>query len=206
MSILIYRNSENRVYKISIEDFEKRVGIRYVNALIFEKEEYREKLIKKAQKKLKHPPVRQMNAWTLALHQKAIEHPKEDLFYIRWINSYLGYGVFAAQDIPALCYIGEYTGLVRKRRFHKYRFNDYVFGYVAAGKNTPYIIDAKEQGNFSRFINHSDAPNLTSRWVVKEGLTHIILFANKFIPKDKQLSYDYGDTYWRSRSHPSLIT
>ena len=206
MSILIYRNSEDQVYKIPIEEFEKRVGVKYLNSLIFERSEYKEKLIKKTEKRLKRTDLKQMNSWTLALHQKAMERPKEDLFYIRWINNYLGYGVFAAQDIPALCYIGEYVGIIRKRRFRKYRFNDYVFGYVVAGKDTPYIIDAKEQGNFARFINHSDQPNLTSRWIVKDKLTHIILFANNLIPKDQQLTYDYGDYYWRSRTSPSSIT
>lgn len=205
MSILIYRNSESQVYKIPIREFEKRVGMKYLNALDFECDTYKEKLIKKGEKKLKRPDLRQMNHWTLSLHQKAMEKPREDLFYIRWINSYLGYGVFAAQDIPGLCYVGEYVGVVRKKRFRKYRFNDYVFGYVVAGKETPYIIDAKERGNFSRFINHSDSPNLTSRWVTIKGLTHIIFFANKFIPKDQQLTYDYGPYYWRSRSNPSLI-
>ncbi|NGX51596.1 MAG: hypothetical protein K1060chlam2_01468 [Chlamydiae bacterium] len=206
MSILIYRNSEDQLYKIPIEEFEKRVGIKYLDSLIFERPEYREKLIKKSQKRIRRPHLKQMNSWTLALHQKAMERPREDLYYIRWISGYFGYGVFAAQDIPALCYVGEYLGLVRKKRFGKFRFNDYVFGYVAADRETPYIIDAKEQGNFARFINHSDEPNLTSRWVVKDGLTHIILFANKLIPKDSQLTYDYGEYYWRSRSSPSLIT
>ena len=162
--------------------------------------------MKKSTKRVARPHLKQMNTWTLALHQKAMECPKRDLFYIRWINPYLGYGVFAAQDIPALCYIGEYIGVIRKRRFRKYRFNDYVFGYVAADRDVPYIIDAKEEGNFSRFINHGDEPNLTSRWVVKEGLTHIILFANTLILKDRQLTYDYGPHYWRSRTAPSLIT
>jgi len=204
-SILIYRNREQKIHRIPIEELEERVGIKYIHSLAFEDASLKEKLVKKSAKRLKRKGFRQMNAWTLALHKKAMDEPRDHLFYIRWINAYLGYGVFAAQDIAALTYIGEYVGVVRKRRLRKYRFNDYVFGYAAAGKEIPYIIDAKEQGNFSRFINHSDQPNLTSRWVVKDGLTHIILFANQFIPKDKQLVYDYGEYYWRSRTRPSLL-
>ena len=205
-SISIYRNREQKIYKIPIEEFEERVGIKYIHSLAFENPSLKEKLIKKSGKRLNRKGFRQMNAWTLALHQKEMEKSRGDLFYIRWINPYLGYGVFAAQDIAALSYIGEYVEVDRKRSFRKYRFNDYVFGYAAAGKEIPYIIDAKDQGNFARFINHNDEPTLTSRWVVKEGLTRIILFANQFIPKDKQLTYDYGDYYWRSRTNPSLLT
>jgi len=206
MSILIYRNSENQVYKIPIKRFEQHIGIKYLNSLFFEKEAYKTKIIQKADKYLKRSNLKKMNSWTLALHKMAMEQPKEDLFYIRWINTYLGYGVFAAQDIPALCYIGEYIGIIRKRRFRKDRFNDYIFGYVVAGRNTSYVIDAKEQGNFTRFINHNGVhPNLTSRWVIKNRITHIIFFANKLILKDQQLTYDYGEYYWRSRTFPSPI-
>lgn len=206
MSILIYRNSENRVYKIFIRELEQRLEIKYLNSLIFEREKYRERVIKKAKKYLKRPGLKQMNSWTLALHKRAMEQPQKDFFYIRWINNCLGYGVFAAQDIPALCYIGEYAGMLRKRHFRKDRFNNYIFGYVVAGKGTSYIIDAKEQGNFTRFINHNGIhPNLTSRWVIKDQITHIIFFANKLILKGQQLTYDYGDCYWRSRTFPSLI-
>jgi len=146
-----------------------------------------------------------MNAWTLALYREGMERPKEGLFYVRWIDHLLGYGVFAARNIPALCYIGEYVGVIRKRRIRKHRSNDYIFGHVIAGKESSYIIDAKDLGNFSRFINHNDHPNLTSRWVVKDELTHIILFSNKLILKDQQLTYDYGEYYWRSRAIPLSI-
>jgi len=205
MSILIYRNSEQRVYKISTDAFAKRVGIKYIDHIVFGRSQYREILIKKTEKRLRSPELRKMNAWTLALYREGMEHPKEELLYVRWIDQLLGYGVFAAQNIPALCYIGEYVGVIRKRRVRKNRFNDYIFGHVIAGKESSYVIDAKDQGNFSRFINHNDYPNLTSRWVVKDGLTHIILFSNKLILKDQQLTYDYGEYYWRSRATPLPI-
>lgn len=47
------------------------------------------------------------------------------------------------------------------------------------------------QGNASRFINHSCAPNCElQRWIVK-GFTHIGIMANQDIPAGTPLSYDY---------------
>jgi SET domain-containing protein len=67
------------------------------------------------------------------------------------------------------------------------------------------VIDAEEKGNFTRFINHSDEPNLTSRWIVVDGIYHVILFANQLIPKGTQLTYDYGPNYWSQRPGPLCL-
>ncbi|MBF5059540.1 SET domain-containing protein-lysine N-methyltransferase [Candidatus Neptunochlamydia vexilliferae] len=201
--ILIYR--DDKIVPIPIKEFEERLGITYTDTLTFDSPKIIEKMKKKCARKMKRKKFFEMNRWTLALHEKAMASPREHLYYIRWINRYLGYGVFAACDIPALTYMGEYTGHVQKRRKRKNRFNDYVFSYDICGKATRYCIDAKEQGNFTRFFNHSDKPNLTSRWVIKEGISHIIFFSNKLIPKGTQLTYCYGPWYWRSRSCPASL-
>lgn len=204
-SILIYRNSDEAIHKIPISEFEARLNITYTDSLIFDSIKTIHKVAKKCSKKMKKEPLRQMNAWTLALHKNELNKPRGHLFYIKWINRYLGYGVFAAEDIPGLTYIGEYTGIVKRRNNRKNRFNDYVFSYDLCGKSTRWCIDAKEKGNFTRFLNHSDHPNLTSRWIIKDGITHIILFSNQRIPKGSQLTYCYGPWYWRSRSNPAPL-
>ncbi|MBI3211167.1 MAG: SET domain-containing protein-lysine N-methyltransferase, partial [Simkania negevensis] len=122
-----------------------------------------------------------------------------------YISPQLGYGVFAVKDISALTYIGEYTGVVEKRSRRLNRFNNYIFGYVVGPKPTPFVINAEKRGNFTRFINHSDEPNLTSRWLIIEGITRVILFSNRLIQKGEQLTYDYGPIYWKKRSQPELI-
>ncbi len=204
-SILIYRNSDEKVHSIPISEFEKRLNITYTDSLIFDSIKTIHKVAKKCDRKMKKENLRQMNTWTLALHKKEMESDLDDLFYIKWINRYLGYGVFAARDIPALTYVGEYTGIVKRRNNRKNRFNDYIFSYDLCGKSTRWCIDAKEKGNFTRFLNHSDSPNLTSRWVIKNGITHIIIFSNHRILKGAQLTYCYGPWYWRSRSSPAPL-
>ena len=204
-SILIYRNSEETILPIPLSEFEERMGITYLNSLTFEEPEIVEAVKKKCVKKMKNQELYQMNRWTLALHDKAMDLPRESYYYIRYINRYLGYGVYAARTIPALTYLGEYTGVVKRRRNRKNRFNDYVFSYDLCGKSTRWCIDAQEKGNFTRFLNHSDQPNLTSRWVIREGITHIIFFSNSLIPAGTQLTYCYGPWYWRSRSNPASL-
>lgn len=204
-SVLIYRNSDEKIHKISISEFEERLKITYTDTLIFDSIKTIHQIAKKCARKMRKESLRQMNAWTLALHKKELDQPREHLFYIKWINRYLGYGLFAAQDIPGLTYIGEYTGIVKRRNNRKNRFNDYVFSYDLCGKGTRWCIDAREKGNFTRFLNHSDHPNLTSRWMIKDGITHIILFSNQRISKGSQLTYCYGPWYWRSRSSPAPL-
>ena len=204
-SILIYRNRDEKVIPMPIAEFEERLGMTYYNSLIFDSSETLYKVAKKCARKLKKETFRQMNYWTLCLHEKSMALPRENFYYIRWINRYLGYGVYAAVDIPANTFIGEYTGIIKRKNRRKNRFNDYIFSYDLCGKATRWCIDAKNVGNFTRFLNHSDEPNLTSRWVVKDGITHIIIFSNKSIQKGTQLTYCYGPLYWRSRSAPSTL-
>jgi len=203
--ITIFRNSDQQKHQIPIVEFEKKLKMEYLEHLEFDHPDFLRWSIWKGQKLLKKKKVRQMNRWNLALHEKAILKPRYDHIYIRHISSSIGYGVFASRDLGALTYIGEYTGLVTRRQTKKTRFNDYVFGYMTGPKESPFIIDAYKKGNFTRFINHSDEPNLNSRWVICKGVTRIILFANRLIKKDEQLTYDYGKYYWRRRSAPKNL-
>ena len=202
---LIYRNRDRKMYAIPLALFEKKIQITYIDYLEFEHPDFLKWALRKGFKRLRREKIRKMNRWMLALHKKGIFSPRYHHIYVRYIDTYLGYGVFAAHNISALSYIGEYTGVVKRRKRFRNRLNDYVFGYMAGPKDSPFVIDAKEKGNFTRFINHSDAPNLSSRWVIAGGITRIIFFANQFIPKGKQLTYDYGKYYWKSRSAPELL-
>jgi hypothetical protein len=66
------------------------------------------------------------------------------------------------------------------------------------------VIDAT-QGNFTRFINHSNRPNLKPFYAFFDGLYHMILISIKDISKGEQFSYDYGPKYWYIRSPPEII-
>ena len=213
-SILIYRNADKKIHTMPLEDFEKRLKIQYISQLEFENIDDISWVVNQCKKRLNrkfsiHKDLLNCNLknkWLLAIHEKSLKQEQKEQFYIRWISSYLGYGVFAAKELPDLTYIGEYTGVVKKKWFQKNRYNDYVFRYTAGPKETPFVIDAQDKGNFARFINHSDRPNLSCQWIIVRGITRIILFANRFIRKGEQLTYNYGDYYWRSRTPPERLT
>ncbi len=203
--IAIYSEKKSAFDTMTPEVFEEFFDVEYLDRLEFESIDILNKVAKKCQKRLEDKDYYAMNRWTRALYEKEVPKRENQRVAIKWINPFLNYGIFAATDIPELTYIGEYTGVVKKRDRRKNRYNNYAFRYVTGPKETPYMIDAQKKGNFTRFINHSDEPNLTSRWIISGGVTHIIFFSHQFIPKDTQLTYDYGEYYWRSRMSPTLL-
>lgn len=125
---------------------------------------------------------------------------------IDWINETLGFGLFTNKDLKKGDYIGEYLGDVRRL----YRFHPETNYYCLAYPQAPwairlYVIDSKEAGNESRFINHSFTPNLDMKIANENNLMHILLFANQDIPKGTQLTLNYGKDFWRGKPTPINI-
>jgi SET domain-containing protein len=53
------------------------------------------------------------------------------------------------------------------------------------------VIDATARGNQARFVNHSCEPNCISKVIVVQGVRHIVIFAQRFIHRGEELTYDY---------------
>jgi SET domain-containing protein len=60
-----------------------------------------------------------------------------------------------------------------------------------------YVIDATSGGNHTRFINHSNEPNVEIKSAIVKNLLRIIVIAIKPIKKEEQLLCHYGDEYWQ---------
>jgi len=174
----------------------------YLPELIFEHVSVERKIEKKCRKALKKELVSIRQKWMGAFYAKEIEEKKALDLEVRWIDAQIGYGVFTRQKIKKGAFIGEYTGIVRKKRFwERKQDHDYSFEYlIGEEEKSLYYIDAKASGNITRFINHSDLPNLEPAAVIYREKIHIILFALKEIQPDMELSYDYGTDYWAKRS------
>lgn len=134
-----------------------------------------------------------------------IKKHTEAPFFLKKVNALVGFGAYAKKNISYLSYVGEYAGEVRKRRRRTDKQNPYIFGYMVGYFGTPWVIDSKDKGNFTRFINHSFTPNVNSRGIVVDGIYHVIFFANRNIAAGEQLTYDYGPAYWVNKPYPQQI-
>ncbi len=127
---------------------------------------------------------------------------------IGWVSEEVGYGLFAAKDIPAGSYVGEYTGIIRKNDLRRCfePLNDYCALYPVEDELSKRLfLDAKQFGNLTRFINHSNTPNLEVRHLFCDGFYHRVFIANRLIRKREQLLYSYGKNYWYARKPPLEI-
>lgn len=181
---------------VSVACFKQAFATSYTNCLIFDSPS----LEKKVQKKLSRRFLSQREKWLGYFYAKEMLLGCSVQLTIAWINQRVGYGVFANEEIAKNTCIGEYTGLIRKRSWFEGDNNIYCFEYpIEEYKRSPYVIDARLIGNHTRFINHSETPNLSSALVYHQGKRHVILYANEKVHKGSQLCYDYGPNYWKNR-------
>lgn len=120
---------------------------------------------------------------------------------VRWIDPIFGYGLFCEEKLTEGQYIGEYSGLIRPVNRLISNINDYCFHYPTRFFSLwPYlVIDSEKEGNLMRFLNHSDEPNLRPVCLVDRGLLHLCFFANREIAQGEELTFNYGNDYWRTR-------
>ena len=121
-------------------------------------------------------------------------YPRVDL---KIINNVIGMGVIALDFIPNGSYVGEYVGIVKRRTRTVMKDNVFCLSYIIHPLKRTYVIDAKEKGNFTRYINHSSDANLDVVSVVLDGLLHMVFFAIKDIEPYSQLTFDYGEMFWK---------
>lgn len=111
-----------------------------------------------------------------------------------------GNGVFAAVDLPAESTVIEYKGRLlthaqADRRYAGGADTGHTFLFTL---NDKYIVDANEDGNVARWINHSCAPNC--RATIEEAADgnprrdRILIETLRPIRSGEELTYDYGIT------------
>ncbi|DBB06660.1 TPA: hypothetical protein ACH3X1_012172 [Trebouxia sp. C0004] len=105
------------------------------------------------------------------------------------------WGLVAAQNIPAGCFVIEYIGEVisaaqAAERSAVYNAMDQRHTYFMHLSRHE-VIDAKHKGNRARFINHSCQPNCeTQKWLI-DGETSVCVFSIRDIAVEEELTYDY---------------
>lgn len=181
-------------------DLEKTFHIRYLPSLAYQNWRVERDIVNLCKIAYQKEKVGNLALWLGKFHAKELEQANVPDITIQWMNEKMGYGVITHKFIRKWEFVGEYTGLVRRRRLIFPNLNDYCFMYPRHWiSHKLFVIDSESNGNFTRFINHSDHPNLESVAVFKDGVFHIIFRAVEDIMPETELAYDYGDLYWQKR-------
>lgn len=199
-TIKIALTSDEPARDVTPARFEELFEVRYMPHLEFanwEVERWVRRLCAHSHRK---GHIGQLALWLGKLHGKQLEQGAVPDLTIRWIDESIGYGAFTNRPLKKWEFIGEYTGILRRRRLIFPDINDYCFMYPRESFSfKAFTIDSDKQGSLTRFINHSDYPNCESVSVFHGGIFHIIFRATQEIPAGTELKYDYGDIYWSRR-------
>jgi SET domain-containing protein len=111
--------------------------------------------------------------------------------YIAATGTLKGRGAYASRNLVKGEFIGEYTGQIlcedqvdgTPRVTSEYLFD------LGEG----FVVDAERMGNKIRRLNHSDSsPNVSSIVVNHHGVRKVCMYAKCDIPKDAELTFNYG--------------
>jgi uncharacterized protein len=194
---------EGKTMRYTKEEFEKHLGVTYLHQLEFSSFSTLAWIFQKCDKAGKQNLITTEQKWLGAYYAKELEDAFLPQIVIKWIDNDVGYGIFAKKNFKAKDFIGEYTGVLRKKKRRADFKNSYCFEYLIGETiDTPYTIDAQDKGNFTRFINHSNEGNCDPMIIFAGGIMRVIIYANKDIPKGSQITYDYGPDYWAKREKP----
>ncbi|MCP5469737.1 MAG: SET domain-containing protein-lysine N-methyltransferase [Chlamydiales bacterium] len=181
-------------------DFERVFNIRYLDALEFNDWRTESYIRKKCAQAHRKGNIESLAIWLGKLHGKSMEEGAGIDVTIKWIDERIGYGLFTNQKLKKWQYVGEYVGLLRRRNLIFRNVNDYCFQYPREWRTTKaFTIDSEDQGNYTRFINHSDTPNVESLSFFHDGVFRIGFRAIEEIAAGTELTYDYGEIYWNNR-------
>ncbi len=184
-------------------DLEKVFEFSYRQTLTFENYRIEQQVKSTGQKALKEKKVSSFQKWLGQIHHHELSTAPNLPFLIRYMNPIKGYGLFATSELKAWTFIGEYTGVVKKRNLLFKNTNDYCFMYPKTRLlEKPLTIDGLHEGNYTRFINHHAQPNLEALSVFHDGLFKIIFRSIRAIPAYEELCYDYGTFFWRGKPAP----
>ena len=133
--------------------------------------------------------------------QKAIRKPLPKLFIAR--SKLHGLGVFAGEDIEwgrrIIDFEGQYISKKEVARRWRYYKSVGYFCLLEFGDGSG--IDGMVGGNESRFINHSEKPNVAA---IRED-RRIVFYSLDDIAKNEELTFDYGfDPRSRTTARPLL--
>lgn len=195
---------------LDVADFEKHDFFKKICFLrhpIFENHRGLYDVLSRAQKAKLEDQIPAEKIWMGIYFDKEICKGIHPSVSIQFIDTKIGFGVFAKTRIPSCSFVGEYTGIVCERKRKHLKHKHYCVRYPTWEMDRKnFVIDAEEKGNFTRFINHSDDPNLSLQSAYWRGMPRMIFIALKEISEGSQLTFDYGSFFWKEcQQIPKLL-
>ena len=138
--------------------------------------------------------------WMKNLYSRELNAYSYAKLTVKKLPAPLNLALFADEPLKKGTFITEYAGEIIHHWRLLFSSNEYLWEYsdnILA--SSPYQINAKYKGNFSRFINHSDSPNCIPCFTVVNHLLRIFFIALKDISKNEQITVHYGPRYWKKR-------
>lgn len=165
---------------------------------IFENDQTLYNILSRSRKAKLKDQIPSEKTWMGIYFDQEVQQGAHPPVSIRFIDEEVGFGVFAKQRIPSCSFVGEYTGIIQKRKRKQVKDKRYCIRYtVWEMERRNFIIDAEKMGNFTRFINHSANPNLSLQSVYWRGMPRMIFIALKEIEEGTQFTFDYGTFFWK---------
>jgi hypothetical protein len=135
------------------------------------------------------------------LNLESLEQYDREIAVIKWVSDSIGFGLFAKRRITMGELIGRYTGILGLGYMSN---KDYTWSYGEVEDEIGYKleigVDAKDNGNYVRFVNHKGADaNCDVELVPLNGKWDFIYIAKREILPGEELTVDYGDEYFETR-------
>ncbi len=187
----------------SLEDCQKKLNYHHLSQIAFESEKDKQEIYRRGMQKFESGQVSEEALFLGEKWRGKIESAYIPKVSVRFVNPSVGYGLFLEEEIKPGFYVGEYTGVVRRndRRYFE-PLNGYCYTYPVPDEiGRPFVTDAT-QGCLTRFINHSQVPNLRPVHVFYDGFYHLIFLSLRDIAKGERLFFNYGSSYWQVRDKP----
>jgi hypothetical protein len=199
--IAIQLKGKSDVSHYFIDDFEENFGISYLETVAFQGYPFLQKVVTCCPLLLRYTFLGKEHRYLGSYYRQKLMHGFIAPVSIRWIDEEMGYGLFAEADFAKDTYVGEYAGVVRLILRGKPDLNGYCLHYPSRFFSYDYfVIDALRAGNETRFMNHSDAPNVQCISLVDRDLCHVGFFTTRAIAKGEEITFNYGKDYWRKRN------
>jgi len=133
------------------------------------------------------------------LQQNPGEIPKNVMLAKVKFGGIEAHGIFAKEDIPKHTILGFYAGKIVKLDSIDEKNRDYVFQFAAPEdfENGSLVIDAKHQGNWTRFMNsaYDEKGNVQYFCFVHEEVPYILFETTQNIEAGSEVNFYYGKDY-----------